>query len=540
MAEYYIVGDKTEKEVFSLPLRFVSLTLHCKVGMNEKPKLLTIMNNLRNKRNLFETRLGRILIGTTALCASLLFSVNASAKVRLPHVLSDGMVLQQQSDARLWGWAKAGKTVTVAPSWTAEKYNTKAGKDGRFEIRVKTPAASFTPLSISFDDGEGAVTVGNILSGEVWVCAGQSNMEMPVMGFGNCPVQDYNNVVADAVNNRGLRFCKIPSVTCMTPRDDADCRWLDADIQNVSNASATGYFFGRMLSRTLNIPVGLIEANKGGSRVESWLNKENCEKYTDENLDSVAMVRDIEYDYYRPMVWGNGTFNPIQNYTVKGILFYQGCSNVGYHTPQYAFRLSKLVEQWRKGFGEGDIPFYLVQIAPFDYGPGIDGAKLREQQVKALSLIPNSDIVCTNDLVYPYEKGQIHPTQKRQVGERLAFIALNHNYGFTGIRCESAQFDKMDIVGDTCFIKLKNDYGGVSRYDGIEGFEVAGSDKVFHKAEAKHFWVPGNNKHNEWIAVISKDVAKPVAVRYCFKNFQIGNLKNQALLPLIPFRTDEW
>lgn len=477
----------------------------------------------------------RILI----FAAAALAAISVQAKVRLPHVLSDGMIIQQNTEAHLWGWAKAKSDVTVTVSWTTDKFHTTADKNGRFLVSVKTPAASFTPLTITIDDGDEAATILDVLAGDVWICAGQSNMEMPVKGFGNCPVEGYNNVVADAVNNRGLRWCKIPSVMSMHPLDDADCQWRNSDMQNVGEESATGYFFGRMLSRTLNIPIGLIEANKGGSRVESWLNAENLKKYTDEKVDSQSIIKNCKYDYERTLVWGNGTFAPIQNSSVKGILFYQGCSNVGYHTSEYAFRLSKLVEQWRQNFG--NVPFYFVQIAPFNYGDdNINGALLREQQAKAVSLIPNSDIVCTNDLVYPFEKGQIHPSQKRQVGERLAFIALNRNYGYKNLYCDSPEFDKMEISGDTCFIKLKKTYGGISRYEGIEGFEVAGADKVFHPAEATHYWKAWGDPHNEWIQVISKDVKAPVAVRYCFKNFQIGNLGNMGQLPLIPFRTDNW
>ena len=477
----------------------------------------------------------RFLIIATALLA---VSASSQAKVRLPHLLSDGMVIQQNTNANLWGWAKPKSEVTVSASWTAEKFHATAGKDGKFIVKVSTPAASFEPLTITLDDGDGAATISNVLAGDVWICAGQSNMEMPVKGFSGCPVKEYNNVVADAANNRGLRYCKIPSVMSMKPLADANCQWRNSDMRNVSDESATGYFFGRMLSRSLNIPIGLIEANKGGTRVESWLNEASLKKYTDEKLDTMSIVRNSRYDYERTLVWGNGTFAPVINSTIKGIIFYQGCGNVGYHTTDYAFRLSKLVEQWRSSFG--DVPFYFVQIAPFDYGPGIEAAKLREQQAKAMDLIPNSDMVCTNDLVYPYERHQIHPCQKRQVGERLAFIALNRNYGFSNLYCDSPEFDKMEISGDTCFIKLKKDYGGLSRYEGIEGFEVAGADKVFHPAEACHYWKQGNDPHNEWIQVISKDVTSPVAVRYCFKSFQLGNLGNQGGLPLIPFRTDTW
>lgn len=478
----------------------------------------------------------RFLLFAAAVLAT---SATVQGKVRLPHLLSDGMVIQQNADAHLWGWASPRKTVTVTTSWSNQKVEAKAGKDGKFILSVKTPAASFTPYTITFNDGDGDVAINDVLVGDVWVCAGQSNMEMPVKGFNGCPVKDVNNVIADAANNRGLRWCKIPSLMRMKPLEDTQCRWLPSDVQNVREESAVGYFFGRMLSRTVNIPIGLIEANKGGTRVESWLNEENLKKYTDEKLDTMSIVNNPNTrDYERTLVWGNGTFAPILNSTVKGIIYYQGEGNVGYHNSDYAFRLSKLVEQWRQSFG--NVPFYFVQIAPYDYGPGTAAAKLREQQQKALDLIPNSGIVGTNDLVYPYEKNQIHPSQKRQVGERLAFLALNHDYGMKGIMCENPKFDKMEIVGDTCFIKLKDDYNGVSRYSDMQGFEVAGADKVFHKAEASHYWQEGNNPHNEWIAVISKDVKTPVAVRYCFKSFQLGNVGNQASLPLLPFRTDNW
>ena len=183
--------------------------------------------------------------------------------------------------------------------------------------------------------------------------------------------------------------------------------------KTVGDASATAFFFARLVSKTLNIPVGIIEANKGGTRVESWLNEENLKKYTDEDLNENHFNR-LPYDFLRPLVWGNGTFHPILNYTVKGIIWYQGCSNVGYHTDKYAERLALLVKQMRDDFGLGDIPFYEVQIAPYfnDDVNGTVGAYLREQQYKAVSLIPNSGIVGTNDAVYPYETQQIHPTQK--------------------------------------------------------------------------------------------------------------------------------
>ena len=466
------------------------------------------------------------------------------AKVRLPHLVSDNMVIQQQTDVRLWGWAKPGKKVTATTSWSNQKAEAKVDKQGRWLLTVKSPAASYEPLSITFDDGDGKVTISNVLAGEVWVCAGQSNMEMPVKGFGMCPVKDYNHHVLDAVNSKGVRSIKIPSVMSSKPLNDAQAAWRVCSPKTVSEFSATGYFFARLLSRTLDMPVGIIEANKGGTRVESWLTKENLEKYTNDPTDSVEICKKwSQWDYHRSLLWGNGTFNPILKATVKGILYYQGCSNVGDPGDQYSQRMKLLVEQWRKQFGLGEIPFYFVQIAPYAYDDdNVNGisAKLREQQYKASQIIPNSSLVCTNDLAYPYETTQIHPAQKQPVGERLAFTALNRDYGYETIQYKSSAYKDMNIKNDTVFIHLQDNYWCDAPFEKMEGFEIAGEDKVFYPATAKHFWQPGGGYWDEAIIITSPKVKKPVAVRYCFKNFQLGNVKNGGNLPLFPFRTDNW
>lgn len=467
------------------------------------------------------------------------------AKIRLSHLVGDNMVIQQQTDVRLWGWATPNSTVTASTSWSEEKSTIKAAADGQFLLTVKSPKASYTPLSITFDDGDGVVTINNVLAGEVWVCAGQSNMEMPVKGFGQCPVDGYNYHVLDAVHSKGVRSIKIPSVMSSKPLNDAQCEWRLCTPKTVGDFSATGYFFARLLSRTLDIPVGIIEANKGGSRVESWLTKENLEKFTNDPTDSVEICKKWpKWDYHRSLLWGNGTFNPILNATVKGILYYQGCSNVGDPGDQYSQRMKLLVEQWRSQFGLGEIPFYFVQIAPWAYDNGnldaISSALLREQQFKASQIIPNSSLVCTNDLVYPYEFNQIHPAQKQPVGERLAFTALNRDYGYETIQYKSSSYKDMTIKNDTVFIHTQDNYWCDAPFDQIVGFEIAGNDKKFYPAEAKHFWREGGGYWDEAIIVTSPKVKKPVAVRYCFKNFQIGNVKNGGNLPLFPFRTDNW
>ena len=195
-----------------------------------------------------------------------------------------------------------------------------------------------------------------------------------------------------------------------------------------------------------------------------------------------------------------------------------------------------LVKQWREEFGLGEIPFYFVQIAPYYYDNdvnAISGAKLREQQFKASQIIPNSAIVGTNDAVYPYETQQIHPCQKEKVGERLGFLALNKQYGMKQLIADAPTYKSMKISNDSVYVQLDNLADGISRYEDMQGFELAGEDKVFHKANAYYYWTQG-------IIITCPEVKKPVAVRYCFRNFQLGNVANQGGLPLFPFRTDNW
>lgn len=390
------------------------------------------------------------------IAALLATSLSAQAKVKLPHILGDGMILQQNAEARLWGWDRPGQKVDVTVSWSEEKYSAKTDKDGQWIVKVKTPAAGYAPQSITFNDGE-QTTLRNVLVGEVWVCAGQSNMEMPMKGFDNCPVEGYNRAVIEAPQYKGIHFVKIPSVMSERPLEDANCEWQTISPQTVGDASATGYTFAQVVNKALDIPVGLIMANKGGTRVESWLDEAYLKTHTAESLDPVVYKKKYQWDFHYPLVWGNGTFSPILNYTVKGILFYQGCSNVGDPAGQYTRRLADLVSQWRRDFKLGNIPFYFVQIAPYYNGDanGDWGARLREQQFKASKVIPNSGIVCTDDLVYPYESQQIHPAQKQQVGERLAYQALNKTYGMKSIWCDSPEFKDMTVSNDTCYVHLK-------------------------------------------------------------------------------------
>ncbi len=462
----------------------------------------------------------------------------AQAKVVLHHLIGDNMVLQQQTRARVWGTAEPLRTVRITPSWSGKPYTVKADRDGRWEAFLDTPAAGMTPYEITFSDGQAPVRITNVLIGEVWVAGGQSNMEMPVRGFGNCPVEGYNDAVAESAAFPAIRYAKIPSVTSMVPLDDADTKWNVISPETVPWTSAVGYFFARRLFLSLGIPVGIIEANKGGTRVEGWLSKENLEAFTKEPLDQEGIERVYPTEWHRPLVWGNGTFHPVLKYTVKGILFYQGCSNVGTPGDLYSERLALLVRQWREAFGLGDIPFHFVQICPFG-GNGSEDEKsgtwvslLQEQQFKASRMIPNSGLVCTTDCVYPYEVTQIHPAQKRKVGERLAFLTLNRTYGMTSFGSESPSFREMEMKEGKIYVSFDHMEGGVNRMLDIRGFEVAGEDRIFHPAVAT---VKGDR-----VCLSSPDVPEPVSVRYAFHNWPEANFGNAMGLPLFPFRSDNW
>ena len=444
------------------------------------------------------------------------------------------MILQQKTAVRLWGSAEPGAKVTIIPSWSGKEYKTIADMNGDWMVKVKTPEASFVEHSIAFDDGD-IVVVNNVLIGEVWLCGGQSNMEMPMEGWKGCPVEGYKEILADSsLCAKNVRYCSIPEILSVDPKDDTECKGVQTSISTFGKQSAISYYFAGMVSEKLNIPIGIIGAYRGGTRIEGWLDKEALSLYTDEPIDYAEICKKYPNPVSRPMVWGNGILHPVLNYTIKGILFYQGCANVG-DGDHYADRLKILAEQWRRDFGDKNIPFYYVQIAPYYYGNAteVNGAELREQQFKAKDLIPNSAIVGTNDCVYSEEMKQIHPCQKKKIAERLASIALRKNYKFKDIKIDSPEFKSLKVVGDTAYVELDNINFELVGHSTFDGFEIAGDNQRFYSASA----VPVGKK---MVKVCSESVVRPIAVRYCYRNFLLGNVENEYGLPLFPFRTDRW
>lgn len=467
----------------------------------------------------------------------LLASLSVDAKVTLPSLISDNMMLQQQTEVRLWGSAKEGAEVTVTASWGDNAvWSCSADRDGRWSVMITTPAASFTSYDISFSDGEGSVGVSNVLIGEVWLAAGQSNMQMPLRGFAGCCVQDGLDDAIAAKQYEGVRMFNVPMRQSYTPQEECGGRWMTTEnFRDVMDFSATAFYFATNLSQALDIPVGIVNCSYGGTRVESWLPKEILEGYTDISTDS-AEISTLKPEYERPMVTYNGMFHPISRYTVKGMIWYQGCANVNsYQT--YTERLATMVSLWRTEMELPDMPFYFVEIAPFDYGTGDEarGARLREAQFRAQSVIPNSAMVSTNDTAEPFERFNIHPRHKKVVGHRLSYLALNLTYGMKDICCFGPQYAGWTAKGKEAWVAFdKLDMGICRNYD-IRGFELAGEDRVFHPADS--VWLHWQT--NEMV-VSSDKVEHPVAVRYGFRDFLPGTMIGGNELPTVPFRTDDW
>lgn len=467
------------------------------------------------------------------VAACLLMMQTASwGKVVLPEILSDNMVLQQQTEVKLWGKAKANAQVSIRPSWDNRTYTATSDKDGKWIAKVQTPQASYNAYSITFSDGE-TTQLNNILIGEVWFCSGQSNMEMPLAGFWNCPIAGANETIATSAQWKGIRVATIEKNGQVQPVDNCKGSWKVSCPENAPAFSATGFHFAMMMNQVLDIPIGIINSSWGGSTVEGWLPRDIVAQYPDINLE-----RDIRkeeghdwWHYMSPTLMYNGMIKPLQNYTIKGFLWYQGESNVGKHKT-YAERLKTMVELWRKEWGLGELPFYFVEIAPYGSSENYHSALLREAQFNAQKIIPNSGMISTNDLVENYEQYNIHPKDKSNVGKRLAYMALSNTYQIKGIEAVGPVYKSMEIKDGVALLSFDNAGGGFNRMTDIQGFEIAGEDKVFYPAKAE--------LNGGQIKVSSDKVPTPAAVRYGFRDFKPGNVANIRELPLYPFRTDNW
>jgi sialate O-acetylesterase len=450
-----------------------------------------------------------------AISLLLLISTVANGKVILPAVIDHNMVLQQKSEAALWGKARPGTTIKITTSWNGQSYTTHAGSDSLWRVSVSTPAAG-GPFTLTFNDGDKLV-LNNILIGEVWVCAGQSNMSMPVKGFRNQPVEGSTDMLMNARNPQ-IRLLQVERQYSDKLQFNARVRrWEEADSGSVSEMSAVAYLFAKVIQEKLKVPVGIMLTAWGGTRIEAW-------------MSLPALHRDsVKLNHNSPGVLYNAMVNPIAGFTIKGVLWYQGEANRrNYH--EYAKFMQQMVNDWRTRWNSGNWPFYYVQIAPFKYDNDNKSFYLREAQSQALKLIPNAAMVVSADAG---KEQSIHPPDKMTIARRLAYCALARDYGINSLPYLAPVYRSMKISGDAIDLTFDNAPHGL--YSGgkeLTLFEIAGDDRVFHPAEASI--IPAG------IKVRSSQVKKPVAVRYAYKDWFIGELYNNEGLPASPFRTDNW
>ena len=470
-----------------------------------------------NKRIIF--LLGIIILG---------FSVNAQLK--LASVIGDNMVLQQNSKVRIWGKSTAGHTIKVSANWSSEATaNTVVNQNGDWLVSIPTVAAG-GPYQITISDAKEKVKVNNLMLGEVWFCSGQSNMEMVVAGmFGNV-IKDADEIINDADNNN-IRCFTVPRNSVATPQDTCTGSWKIANSETVGNFSAVAYLYAKQLEHKLHVPIGIIVSSFGGSRIEAWISKDKITNYPEPFKETTQPKTLI---HHKASQLFNGMVNPVLNYTIKGAIWYQGESNISNYK-DYPDLMAGLVSDWRTRFGVGDFPFYYVEIAPYWYNnSNAFGAALqRNQQLKAVSMIPNSGMVSTIDIG---EEKCIHPADKATVSKRLAYLAFSETYQMKGYSIKQPIYKSVAFKDSLATITLDNVGNGLTSFGKeVDCFEVAGADSVFHKGNAIV------NKKLQ-IEVVSSQVKNPVAVRYAFRNYinTRGWFYNSANLPLLSFRTDNW
>ena len=464
-----------------------------------------------------------------------LFLIGASwagAKVTLPSFISDNMVLQQNSQAAIWGWTDTGRKVTVTTTWTGVKYTAIPDENGKWFVRLDTPEAG-GPYKIFIVDGEERTALQNVLIGEVWFCSGQSNMEMPVKGFGSQPVEGSSEIIMGANAKTPIRMCTIKRKASLSPIEEAEGSWEENTPEAVANTSAAAYFFGKRLQETLGVPVGLLITDWGGSTIETWIDRKTIEdKFGGEfKLDFLGGTDLPKNPHQTPCTLFNGQVAPLIPFTFKGMIWYPGESNRG-RNEQYVRLQKEYVAMMRDLFQNPEAPFYFVQIAPYSYSDpdGFTSGYFCEAQRKSLDVIPRSGMAATLDIG---EYGTIHPCKKQEVGYRLAYLALVNDYGVKGINPVSPTYESVKFENGNAIVTLNVDGMGLSPMgQDLTGFEVAGKDKVFFPATGR---VSGKN-----VIVSCPEVTEPVAVRYCFRNWGVGTLFNCYGIPVGPFRTDNW
>ncbi|MDF1845022.1 MAG: sialate O-acetylesterase [Rubripirellula sp.] len=489
----------------------------------------------------------------------LLVPALAQAELKMSPVFGDSMVVQRDKPIHVWGWTTPGTEVNV--SMAGHSASGKADQQGRFDVSLDPLSAGGGPQELTIKADE-TKTFRDVLVGEVWLCSGQSNMAWPVASA-NDP--DLETLGAKFPN---IRLISVPQVASQEPLNDFNGKWEVCTPETVRNFSAVGYFFGRQLHQTLDVPIGLIDNAWGGSAAEAWVRRDVLEeagqydeliKQWDQNVanyDQEAVTANFQKrmkkwqedrkgnrprpprspisSNHRPANLYNGVLHPVLGYTIRGAVWYQGESNAS-RAYQYRDLFPLMIQNWRDEWGQGDFSFYWVQLADFrnevSEPAGSDWAELREAQTMTMSRLANTGEAVITDLG---EAADIHPRNKQDVAKRLARWALAKDYGYE-IVFHSPMYQSMEAKGNKVAIKFDHVGGGMDTFDVREpiGFAIAGADKKFVTANAK---LAGKDTIEVW----SDSVTEPVAVRYAWADNPIANVQNKEGLPLTPFRTDDW
>ena len=458
--------------------------------------------------------------------------------LQLANVFSDHMVLQQQTTAPVWGWGTPGQVVSVQGSWDGTAVRTKVAADSTWRVTLPTGAAG-GPYTLTVRSGKESLTVSDVMLGEVWVCSGQSNMQMPMRGFGFQEVEGFRAHLLEAAEYAGrIRVLNVTSDTVHTELRDIADTWILSDPEACANTSAVAYLFAKQLTRNLGVPVGIIVNAWGGSRIEPWMTMASVESagVSDEELAEIKALHETAGLWPNGVAtcW-NGRVAPIAGYATKGFLWYQGCSNIlqsCYDKLQCA-----MVRLWRDAWGQGDLPFIYALLAPYDHSTA-DGRwrpAFVRTQMHAAEITPNSYPVCLETLGAEHT---IHPPRKQEVAEMMALRALQTVYEKpVGMTVDYPEPRSVEYQPDgrvkILFTNVWSNLMSISAR-GIRGFELAGEDRVFHLAEAEVDW------DGQTVYVRCDDVPHPVAVRYSFRNWMDANLQTSYGIPVPPFRTDDW
>ena len=501
----------------------------------------------------------------TLICLALVcLGAPLRADVIPAPLFTDNAVLQRDKPVPVWGKADAGEKISV--TFAGQTVSTVADASGRWSVTLAALPASAAPAELVIK-GNNTITLANIVVGEVWLASGQSNMEFVVKNTYDAAID-----VPASANFPLIRHIQIQKKVSDAPITTAAGKWQVAAADTTGGFTAVGYFFALDLYQVLHVPIGIVHSSWGGTPVESWIDTDAYKtvpaesakvherwnkalaEYPDKKAafdaniaalkaeEAAAKAANQPFTKKIPASWSgpqgpghpntpsglyNGMINPLVPYALRGAIWYQGESNAG-RASEYHALFSAMITGWRKNFGQGDFPFYWVQLANFQSPTDTSWAFLREAQTQTLALPATGQAV----IVDLGNVRDIHPRDKRDVGRRLARLALARTYG-EKIADSGPVFAKAERDGAGFRVSFTStDRGLLAPQNTLGGFELAGADKVFKPADAKI--------EKDTVLVTSPDVPDPVAVRYAWRNAPLAGLFNGEGLPAAPFRSDTW